>query len=90
MSSSSASALPTTGLYEPLRPPLQHATSSNRGPYALLAATTFIILTGLVVIVKLYMIFGAIRKFRLDDYTMMAALVRTSGTLQLIIIADGS
>lgn len=74
--SASASATPTTGIYEPLLPPWHPVTSSDRGAYAFLAPVVLIVLTGLTVTVKLQMTATTFRKLRLDDYALIAALVR--------------
>lgn len=73
--SASASAVPTTGLYEPLAPPFREVSDANRGAYALLTAVILIIISGLTCTVKLQMTAVTFRKLRLDDHAVIAALV---------------
>lgn len=74
-SSSSASALPTTGIYEPLLTPWHPVSEGNRSAYAFLASVVFIVITGLTVTIKLQMTATTFRKLRGDDYALIAALV---------------
>lgn len=64
-----------TGIFEPLLPPLQDITKTNRGPIALATAVTLIIITTLTVVVKLWTRFATTRDFGGNDYMMMAATV---------------
>lgn len=76
MSSSSASATPTTGLYETLLPPAYPVTDSSRGGYVMLPAVIMIVITGLTTCVKLQITYSTFHKFRRDDFALIAALVR--------------
>jgi len=67
-----------SGLYESLIPPYQQITDTNRGPIALVAATTFMIVTTLTVTVKVYTMYATTRKLSWGDGMMMLALVRYS------------
>lgn len=77
-SSASASATPTTGLYEPLQPAAHPVSPTERGAYVLLAAVILIVITGLTICVKLQITFGSFHKFRRDDFTLIAALVSST------------
>jgi type IV secretory pathway VirB2 component (pilin) len=65
----------STGIYEPLRPPLHHVSDTVQGPYAFLAAEILVVLSGLVVVAKLHMAVSTYRKLRTNDFAVIAALV---------------
>lgn len=67
-----------SGLYEALIPPFQQITDTNRGPIALVVATTFMIITTLTVTVKVYTMYATTRKLSIGDGMMLLALVRQS------------
>jgi len=66
------------GLYESLSPPFQQITDTNRGPIAFVVATTFMIITALTVMIKVYTMYATARKLSWGDGMMMLALVRYS------------
>lgn len=74
-SSASASATPTTGVYEHLMPPEYAISPDERGGYVMLPAVILIVVTGLTICVKLQITFSTFKKFRPDDYALIAALV---------------
>jgi type IV secretory pathway VirB2 component (pilin) len=65
-----------SGLYEPLEPPYQNLTATNRGPIAFTAATTLIAITGLTTAIKLWTMYATTRRLGLNDGCMILALVR--------------
>lgn len=75
MASSTVSATPTTGLYEPLQPPPHPITETDRGGYALLAAVVMTVIAGLTTCVKLQITLATFRKLRRDDCALVVALV---------------
>lgn len=77
-----------TGIFEPLLPPLQDITKTNRGPIALATAVTLIIITTLTVVVKLWTRYATTRNFGGNDYMMMAATVSPSFKLLLTTATD--
>jgi hypothetical protein len=63
------------GINEPLLPPLQSLTPTNRGPLALVTANTLVVITTLTVAVKLWTRYATTRTLGLNDAAMMAATV---------------
>ncbi len=67
-------------LYEPLIPPLEKLTSTNRGPIVLATGTTLLIITGLTVLVKIWTRLATTRNLGLNDYAILGSLVRDTPT----------
>lgn len=63
------------GIYEPLQPPYQILSDTNRGPVALVTATTLIIITSLTVSIKVYTMFATTRKLGFNDLSMIGSMV---------------
>lgn len=64
-----------TGLFEDLLPPLHEVSPQDHGPYILIAAVIFMILSGLTTVVKIYATAHTFRRLRVDDAALVAALV---------------
>lgn len=77
----SASGDEPSGIYEPLLPPYQLLTDANRGPLALVTATTLLIITTLTVSIKVWTIFATTRKLGFNDITMISSIVLFPKTL---------
>ncbi|EXJ65321.1 hypothetical protein A1O7_01662 [Cladophialophora yegresii CBS 114405] len=77
------------GIYEPLLPPLQDITATNRGPIALATAVTLLIVSTLTVVVKLWTRFATTRSFGLNDAAIIVAMVFAFGqSITLAIATD--
>jgi hypothetical protein len=63
------------GINEPLLPPLQDITATNKGPIILATAVTLFIISALTVIVKLWTRFATTRNLGANDAAILAALV---------------
>ncbi|KAJ9606421.1 hypothetical protein H2200_009382 [Cladophialophora chaetospira] len=78
-----------SGIYEPLRPPLQDITATNRGPIALATAVTLLIISTLTVSVKLWTRFATTRKLGANDVAIVAAMAFAfAQTITIAIAAD--
>ncbi|KAF2217705.1 hypothetical protein CERZMDRAFT_92360 [Cercospora zeae-maydis SCOH1-5] len=64
---------------EELSPPPYQISPQNHGGYILVTAVIFIILSGLAAMVKLWAIAKAFKKFRLDDFAIIAGLIFALG-----------
>lgn len=65
-----------TGIFEPLSPPLQALTDTNRGPIVMVTSIPLIIVAALVVMVKLWTMYGTTRRLGLNDAAIIASIVR--------------
>lgn len=76
-----ASSTEHSGLYEPLLPPYQELSGTRRGPAAFVVATTFLILSTITVIIKVYTMYATTRKLGWNDGMMVTALVKIAPDL---------
>ena len=65
----------SSGIYEPLLPPLQDITATDRGPIALATAVTLLVISTLTVSVKLWTRIATTRNVGANDAAMIAAVV---------------
>lgn len=65
----------TTGIYEPLKPPFQALNDTNQGPLAMVVSIPLIIIASIVVLVKLWTVYGTTRRLGINDATAIAAMV---------------
>ncbi|OCT54487.1 hypothetical protein CLCR_00856 [Cladophialophora carrionii] len=75
------------GIYEPLLPPLQDITATNRGPVALATAVTLLIISTLTVVVKLWTRFATTGNFGLNDAAIVVSIVFAFGQAITLAIA---
>ncbi|KAJ9656657.1 hypothetical protein H2198_004776 [Neophaeococcomyces mojaviensis] len=64
----------TTGIYEPLKPPFQALNDTNQGPLAMVVSIPLIIIASIVVLVKLWTVYGTTRRLGINDATAIAAM----------------
>lgn len=67
---------PNAGLFEPLQPAPYRITSTHHEAYALLPALIMVGITAVVALAKIYTSLTIFKKLRMDDYAVMAAMVR--------------
>ena len=64
-----------TGIYEPLMPPFQNLTVTHRGPILMVTSIPLLVIAALIVMVKIWTVYGITKKLGLSEVAIVASVV---------------